>query len=158
MASGHQRAAPAHLVRAEIAARGRPDLLWIGVDPAGAAHNDQTGRSSVEVLRRAGFSVRLARLPVAVGLELLRARLRPAEGTAGPRLFIHARCARLIESLERYHYPKDPERAEPVKDGHDHAVDALRYMIQNLDRPAVARMSNYMEGTPGLSASGRSGA
>lgn len=143
---------------AEIAARGRPDLLWIGVDPAGAAHNDQTGRSSVEVLRRAGFSVRLARLPVAVGLELVRARLRPAEGAAGPRLFIHARCARLIESLERYHYPKDPERAEPVKDGHDHAVDALRYMIQNLDRPAVARVSNYMEGTLGLSASGRSGA
>ena len=34
-----------------------------------------------------------------------------------------------------YHYPpQSPEAETPVKDGHDHAADALRYMITNLDR------------------------
>lgn len=128
-----------------ILASGRPDLLWIGVDPAGCAHNDQTGVSAVEVLRRAGLAARTARLPVALGLELIRARLRPAEPGRPPRLFIHRRCRTLIESLERYHFPKDPERPDPVKDGHDHAVDALRYLVQNLDRPTSTRVRSYVE-------------
>lgn len=37
---------------------------------------------------------------------------------------MHARCEKLIESLERYHYdPAKPESTDPVKDGLDHAVD-----------------------------------
>jgi phage terminase large subunit len=78
-------------------------------------------------------------------LALVRARLAPADGN-GPRLFVHRRCEKLIESLERYHYPEDdPESDSPVKrDGFDHAVDALRYMIQNLDKPHKTGVRGYL--------------
>jgi len=111
---------------------GLPEPAWVGVDPAGRQRSDQTGLSPVQAMRKAGLSVRDRRLGVIAGLDLLRARLRPADGP--PRLYVHRSCATLIESLERYRYPSDrPESLEPIKDGSDHAVDALRYMIQNLD-------------------------
>jgi hypothetical protein len=51
---------------------------------------------------------------------------------------------KLIESIERYHYPRDrPECSVPEKDGNDHAVDALRYLVQNVDKPTWTRMSRY---------------
>lgn len=94
-------------------------------------------------LRKAGMLVKSRRMGVHESLNLLRARLAPAAG--GPTLFIHARCTHLIESLERYHYPTNrPEDDTPVKgDGFDHAVDALRYMIQNLDAPYKVAMRRY---------------
>ena len=47
---------------------------------------------------------------------------------------IHANCVGLIEALSRYRFPSDrPEAREPVKDGADHAVDALRYLLVPLD-------------------------
>lgn len=68
-----------------------------------------------------------------MGFKCHDARLRPAAGSS-PRLFVHARCEHLIESLEKHHYPADqPESMTPVKDGSDHACDALRYLVQNLD-------------------------
>ncbi len=52
---------------------------------------------------------------------------------------------KLIESLERYHFPEDnPHSLEPVKDGADHAVDALRYLVVNLDRPYITRVYGYV--------------
>jgi hypothetical protein len=121
-----------------------PKLAWLGVDPAGNSVSEQTGKSPVSVLRELGHTVRSARCPVARGLEMVRARLRPASEELAPRLFVHERCAGLIESLERYHYPEnDPESMEPVKDGFDHAVDALRYLVQNLDMPRGATVRRY---------------
>lgn len=115
---------------------------WIGVDPAGRQRSEQTGVSAIEVMRKSGLVVLDKRLGVAAGLELIRARLNPASG--GPTLFVHASCERLIESLERYRYPADqPESLTPVKDGSDHAVDALRYMIQNLDAGYTTRRGRY---------------
>jgi len=122
---------------------GWPAAQWIGVDPAGHARSDQTGVSPIHVMRRSGLHVRAARIPVLEGLGLIRARLAPAAG-GGPRLFVHERCERLIESLVRFHYPADrPESHEPVKDGFDHAVDALRYLIQNLDKPGTTSFAQY---------------
>lgn len=120
-----------------------PRLAWIGVDPAGNATNDHTGESSVLRLRKAGLLVRSRRMGVNESLNLLRARLAPAAG--GPTLFIHARCRHLIESLERYHYPANrPDDDTPVKgDGFDHAVDALRYMVHNLDAPYKSALRRY---------------
>lgn len=122
-----------------------PKCAWIGVDPAGNNTNDHTGVSSVTKMRQAGLTVKTRRLGVADGLALVRARLAPADGN-GPRLFVHRRCEKLIESLERYHYPEDdPESDRPVKrDGFDHAVDALRYMIQNLDKPHKTGLRGYL--------------
>jgi len=120
-----------------------PRPAWIGVDPAGRQRSEQTGLSAATALRRAGLSVRDRRMLIAEGVALVRARLAPATG--GPRLFIHRRCATLIESLERYRYPADrPESTEPVKDGPDHAADALRYLIVNLDRPHTVRSKRYI--------------
>ncbi|QOJ00607.1 MAG: hypothetical protein HRU70_08925 [Phycisphaeraceae bacterium] len=114
---------------AELASgEGRPRVAWVGVDPAGQARSEQTGESAVGVLRKAGLEVRATRVPTARGLELLRARLSPASG--GVRLLIDPSCVGLIGSVGRYHYDA---RGEPRKDGADHAVDALRYLVQNLD-------------------------
>ncbi|MDL1948463.1 hypothetical protein FBQ97_01430 [Acidobacteria bacterium ACD] len=52
-------------------------------------------------------------------------------------LRIDPRCARLIEALRSYHYPAEQrDSLEPVKDGSDHACDALRYLVVNLDGEA----------------------
>lgn len=115
---------------------------WVGVDPAGRQRSDQTGCSNVDVLRQAGLRVRDVKLRIAGGLELLRRRLAPASGE--PTLFIHEACATLIESIERYRYPSDrPESTEPVKDGSDHAVDALRYLVQNIDAARTSKRGRY---------------
>lgn len=116
---------------------------WIGIDPAGRGRNDQTGKGDADVLRQAGLEVRAGSLPQRVGLEQIRARLAPADGPT--TLYIHERCTTLIESLERYHYnPDRPESDVPVKDGSDHAVDALRYLLQNIDRRQWATCTSYL--------------
>lgn len=118
---------------------------WIGVDPAGCATGGQTGTSPVDDLKAAGLAVCTSRTATAKGLELVRARLDPASGE--PRLRIHARCTHLIECLERYHFPEEnPESLTPVKDGSDHAADALRYMIICIDRPVKSACTNYAHG------------
>lgn len=117
---------------------GRPE--WIGVDPAGGARSIQTGISDVTALRTRGLMVRDRRETVAGGIRLIRARLAPAMGL--PRLMVHVRCQRLIEALERYRYDADSDR--PSKDGFDHAVDALRYLVVGLDLGYSASFSRYL--------------
>lgn len=115
---------------------------WIGADPAGRQVNAQTGLSTVQLLAAAGLTVRTRPDWVHASMLLLHTRLKPAAGR--PRLFIHARCTRLIESLLSYHYDEErPNDVEPVKDGPDHAVDALRYLVMNLDKPGKARGGTY---------------
>lgn len=116
------------------AIRASPErAVWIGADPAGRAQNAQTGRSDVQAMASAGLTVRTARSPVHEGIELVRVRLRPAHGPT--RLTVTRDCPELIRCLEQYHYPRgEPESPNPEKDGSDHAVDALRYMVVNLDR------------------------
>ena len=123
-----------------------PAPEWMGVDPAGAQRSAQNGMSDIGALRRAGLRVRWRRAGVEEGLRMVRARLRPASGP--PSLFIHARCAGLIESLESYRYATDARRGEPtgkpVKDGADHAADALRDLVVNADGGSRAQVSNYL--------------
>lgn len=147
----HERVACEQVLAAHIRAiregiaPGAPCPAWIGADPAGLNAGDQTGKGNIPVMREAGLRVHARRMSVQDGLGLVRARLRPASGE--PRLFVHARCATLIESLEKYHYDPDrPESQAPVKDGPDHAVDALRYLVQNLDRPVKTITMDYLHG------------
>ncbi|TVQ62480.1 MAG: hypothetical protein EA379_05125 [Phycisphaerales bacterium] len=121
----------------------RPE--WMGVDPAGAQRSSHSGLSDIGALRRAGLRVRWRRTGVEEGLRMVRARLRPASGA--PSLFVHARCRGLIEALESYRYATDPRTGaptgKPVKDGADHAADALRYLVVNAEiGPAVC--TNYL--------------
>lgn len=119
-----------------------PAFSWIGVDPAGAQANDQSGDSNILLMQRSGLDVRARTSRTIEGLTLLRIRLQPADGQV--RLFIHPRCTTLIESMEKYHYnPNSPDDESPEKDGPDHAVDALRYLVLNLDHPTRTTRSNY---------------
>lgn len=134
-----------HIAAIKSPVDARPTPAWIAADPAGHQRHEQTGISNIDAMRKAGLIVHARPLTIGEGLALLRARLRPAVGP--PRLLIHERCARLIEALERYHYPEDdPESMVPVKGDHDHAVDALRYLVAWLDRPFVATTSGYVGG------------
>lgn len=134
--------------------RGWPRPAWVGADPAGNQRSEQTGRSTVALLREAGYRVRTRRRRLAEGLEMVRRLLEGGEsrgglGSAegiggfscggGPGLVIHPRCRKLIEAMTSYHFDVErPYREEPVKDGHDHAADALRYLVTNLDGPGGA--------------------
>ncbi len=120
-----------------------PTPQWIGVDPAGAQRSEQTGHSAITVLRQHALTIRWRRSTINEGLRAIRTRLRPATGP--PTLFIHPRCTNLIESIDSYRYPKNkPEATTPIKDGqHDHAIDALRYLIINLDNPYTTTHRRY---------------
>lgn len=127
-----------------------PAPAWIGVDPAGRQRGLQTGISDIQAMRRTGLVVKDRRLGLHEGLKLIRTRLRPASG--GPRLYIARSCEHLIGSMLKYHYPKDqPFCDAPEKDGHDHCVDALRYLVQNLDCGYTCTQDNYISrnGGPG---------
>ncbi len=125
-------------------ARGWPAPAWIGIDPAGNARSEQTGVSNAHCLRAAGLAVRTRAMPIHAGVNLVRARLAPADASA-PRLLVHRRCTGLIEALQRYHYDESrPESLDPVKDGPDHAADALRYLVVGLDRPYLTKSGKYV--------------
>ncbi len=114
----------------EIESRGWGRVGRIACDPSGAARNEQTARSNVGLLRRAGYSVRTRGSAIQEGLEMIRAALRPAHGPS--RLFVHSRCGGLIQALESYHYAETGSSELPVKDNEsDHPVDALRYFFVN---------------------------
>ncbi len=60
----------------EIRSRNWGKAAYIGCDPAGAASNDQTAKSNLEVLRRAGFKVRTRHTRIIDGLEMIRTALK----------------------------------------------------------------------------------
>jgi hypothetical protein len=126
----------------EIAARNWPAVRWVGVDPAGAQRSSHTGQSTIGLLRAAGYKVRNLRWPIAAGLDVIQRRLEgPPGDEPRPTLIIHPRCKQLISAMTRYHFDADrPKSDEPVKDGPDHAVDALRYLLINLENRVGARV------------------
>ncbi|MBN1554150.1 MAG: hypothetical protein JXA11_05360 [Phycisphaerae bacterium] len=105
------------------------------VDPAGRAKESTSGAACTDMLTAAGIPNTSCASGIAGGLELIRARLAPAAGP--PLLYVHPRCGRLIESFQMYHYPSPsaPDPDNPVKDGPDHAIDALRYFFTNRMKP-----------------------
>jgi hypothetical protein len=117
-----------------------PRPAWIAIDPAGEARCHQTGESDANVLRKAGFVLSVIRDRVIHGHQGIRARLGAADGSP-PRLYVHARCVKLIESMERFRYV--PGTDVPEKGEWDHAVDALRYLVLSVDRPRAATRRAY---------------
>lgn len=109
-----------------------PRPRWVGADPSGHQRNDQTAISTISLWRRAGWPVRTRASLIEDGLTAIRRRLRSGDGAV--RLLIDPRCTKLIEAMTMYRWdrPQSPE-ARPLKDGHDHACDALRYLVVNLD-------------------------
>jgi hypothetical protein len=126
----------------------RAKFEFLGVDPAGAAECQQSGASNIQILRDRGFKVRTCKSDIHRGVLTVRGRIDPTSDGAPagtpPRLLVHHSCTRLIECLTRYKYnPDRPDDLNPMKDGHDHAPDALRYMIVNLDKSATATCEHY---------------
>jgi hypothetical protein len=117
-------------------------LEWLAADPAGNARNEQSGKANIQILRDAGVAARSRRQDVEKGIAQVRARLAPATGPA--RLFVHARCTRLIECLRRYHFkPGDGRSQVPAKGEFDHACDALRYMVGMLDAGHEVKVTTW---------------
>ncbi|NJL30769.1 MAG: hypothetical protein HC898_03585 [Phycisphaerales bacterium] len=124
----HQQDLTTGQTLAQLAQRGWPAVKWVGVDPAGAQRNSQSGLSDIQCLQKKGYKVRAMREPLAQGIERIRSRLDH------DLLRIDPRCEKLIQALAMYHYDiKRPQCEDPVKDGPDHACDALRYLITNLE-------------------------
>lgn len=101
----------------------------LSVDPAGKQRSSQTGESEVDVLRAAGCTVRTPRAKIRLGIEAVLRRMDHG------LLRIHPRCTGLIEALQTYRYdPDQPNNENPLKEGADHACDALRYLVLAFDR------------------------
>ena len=139
------------------AARWGGVVEFVGVDPAGNAVNSQTREPDVKVLRDAGFVVRSRRSAIEQGVGLVRRRLegvpRGVNGagealSTGPLLFVDPAAAQTIEALRCYRYAPqtamgDPDAAKPLKDGHDHLADALRYLVLNLEVVGGVELTQY---------------
>ncbi len=68
------------------------------------------------------------RTPVLSGIDQVTERMR-----TGRLKIVRGVCKPLLRELALYHYPEDKTSEEPVKD-HDHACDALRYLVVGMDR------------------------
>jgi hypothetical protein len=104
------------------------DVRRVACDPAGNGRSEQTGESTITILRRNGYTVKNRHSGIMDGIERVRAAL--CSGDRKVSLVIHPRCRELIKAMRCYRVEEGSER--PVKDGeNDHAVDALRYFFVN---------------------------
>ena len=76
---------------------------------------------------------------VSSGIQAVQKRFAQA-GDGRPRLFISEKCVNTINELYEYRWQEQREDRDidekPVK-AHDHAMDALRYLVMEADRPAT---------------------
>jgi phage terminase large subunit len=85
-----------------------------------------------------------AKNDVQVGIERVKQYLKPHPKTGRPLLYIFESCKETLDEISTYRYPElktgeSDKRAEPEKPRkvHDHAMDALRYMIVDLPDPTA---------------------
>jgi hypothetical protein len=100
--------------------------------PIEALWCDPSAPQSIEKMRRADVPARPAMNNVNPGIRAVAARLRSG------RLQVWRGCRHLIAESELYCYPEVTNSAvqrkdQPIKE-HDHALDALRYLIAGMDR------------------------
>jgi hypothetical protein len=102
------------------------DVLWY-CDPA--------GRTEREELIAAGLTVRAGTNSIRAGVGAVTARIR-----TGRLRVVAVACPNLIEEARLYRYQGEDEgRAEDPQDRHNHALDALRYLVSRLDARSGAR-------------------
>lgn len=124
--------------KARLIERGWAWPTWLGADPADGRLSAQAGAAEIKRWKNAGFAVRSrSGLAIDLGVKLVRARLCRADGSVALR--VHRRCAELIEAMAAHRYAADDATSSrPVRDGSEHACDALRHMVVNLDAPMMA--------------------
>jgi hypothetical protein len=102
------------------------DVHWY-CDPSGAGERAE--------LVRADFRLQAASNAVAIGIAAVAARL--ADG--GLRIQ-QGCCPNLLAEAQLYRYADDRDRASEVPlPEHNHALDALRYLVHSLDARRLAR-------------------
>jgi len=114
---------------------------------------DPSRPEDVDTYLRAGIPARPAQNDVQDGIRNVALRLHwvPAsEGVAAvrPRLFVSDRCVNTIREFEAYIYPPKARHGneEPMKEN-DHAPDAARYLVAEVDRGAVS-VGSYTSAEP----------
>jgi hypothetical protein len=103
------------------------------------------GTSIAAQYARLGVSMRCADMDRVNGWAEVLQRLGDVDAGVRPTLFVHERCARLIETLPALQH--DPNRPEDVLKvdadedgvGGDDAADALRYLVATKVRTVVQR-------------------
>jgi len=99
-------------------------------------------------MRAQGIRTINAKKAVIEGIQKVKARFA-VQGDGRPRLIIHPRCKETIRELQSYRWQETKEglneKEEPVKEN-DHTMDALRYMVMELDRGSlrVTNMANRL--------------
>jgi hypothetical protein len=98
---------------------------------------DPAGRTEIESLRHAGFTVRKGANDIRAGIAAVTARIRTK------RLRIYKpKCQNLIAEAKLYRYPgkyEGNENSETPIDDHNHALAALRYLVSRIDANFIAR-------------------
>jgi hypothetical protein len=118
-----------------LADRDPGPVLATYADPAGWQRSDVTGTGPCQELAALGMKVRTPRAGILEGVEMIRRLLKARPAEAGPGVVIDPSCRWLIRALQEYHWQETPDgrRGErPAKDGADHPIDALRYLVTGL--------------------------
>ena len=118
-----------------MAARDPGPVLATWADPAGWQRSDVTGTGPCQELASLGLRVRTPHAGILEGIELVRRLLKDRGQAAGSGLLVDPSCRWLVRALQEYHWEEGPEgrRSEtPAKDGADHPIDALRYLMTGL--------------------------
>jgi len=118
----------------EIAARDPGPVFATFGDQAGWQRSDVTGTGACQELAHLGIRVRTPRAGILEGVELVRRLLKPRAGGA-EGLVIDPSCRWLTRAFQEYHWDESPDgrRSErPAKDGADHPIDAMRYLVTGL--------------------------
>lgn len=114
---------------------------------------DAAGRAT---LAAAGIETVPAEKQVVPGVQAVQRRLADA-GDGRPRLYIARRCANLLNEIYDYRWEEPAQGREAKEEPHkenDHAMDAMRYMVMEADRPhtyaavGVPADSEREEGAP----------
>jgi phage terminase large subunit len=89
----------------------------------------------VAELNACGIHTRNAQKDVILGIQRLKNRLK-VQGDGWPRLMVSEKCVNTIKEFGAYRWQESKEsrndKEEPQKES-DHAMDALRYMVMELD-------------------------
>ncbi len=107
---------------------------------------DPSEPSYIQQLNRAGIKASKANNSVLPGIQAVKNRLANYAPTSVgdlPRLVFHRSCSNLISELETYEWRENREglQDQPVK-AYDHAMDALRYMIMEIDNPKRKKLKS----------------
>jgi hypothetical protein len=133
-------------VKAMLARHGLgPDQLRRFVAGTDVFSRQSDGTTIAAQYGREGITLRPANMDRVNGWAELLQRLGDPEGKIPPRLFVHRRCGRLVETLPALQH--DPNRPEDVLKvdadedgvGGDDAADCLRYLVATKPRVIVQR-------------------